>query len=284
MTARVVFAYSGAAEAWAAIVATAAARGAEIVTLTLDLGQGADLEDVRDAALAAGAARAHVLDVRQEFARDYVLPALHANALQNDPMALALAAQLVSRKLEEVAAIEGATPVAESVTVHNNLLGRQGATYTLTKAPADAPQSPAQVEIAFEGGVPVAINGVSMALAELIESLSIIAGHHGVGRIEPGSGTGDRGSGGTSMREPHTDPRSPTPDPPSCGEAPAAVVLIAAYAALAEACQPGPASGSVKINLLKGDHTVVGIRDRGPGTGSDQSPIPDPRSPRVVPS
>ena len=291
MTARVVFAYSGTAGAWRAIAATAAARGAEIVTLTIDLGQGTDVEDVRDAALAGGAVRAHVLDVREEFARDYVLPALHANALQRDPMALALAAQLASRKLEEVAAIEGAAPVAESVMMQHNLLGRQGAAYTLTKAPADAPQTPAQVELAFERGVPVAINGVSMALTELIESLSIIAGHHGVGRIEPGSGTGDRGSEETSMREPHTDPRSPTPDPPSCGEAPAAVVLIAAYTALAEACHPASASGTVRINLLKGAHTVVGIRGRGPGIGpdqspigSDQSPIPDPRSSRVVSS
>jgi argininosuccinate synthase len=244
MTARIVFAYSGAADAWAPIAAAAAARGAEIVTQTLDLGQGTDLEEARDAALAAGAVRAHVLDVREEFARDYVLPALHAGVLQHDPMAFALAAELVSRKLEEVAAIEGAAPAAEPVVLHNNLLGRQGAAYTLTKAPADAPPSPAHVEIGFEGGVPVVINGVPMALTELIESLSIIAAHHGVGRIERGSGIGDRGSG------------------PGVVEAPAGVVLAAAYAALAEAFHPGPASGSVCLMLLKGEHTVVAIGDQ----------------------
>lgn len=245
MTARIVFAYSGAADAWAPIAAAAAARGAEIVTLTLDLGQGTDLAEARDAALAAGAVRAHVLDVREEFARDYVLPALHAGVLQNDPMAVALAAQLVARKLEEVAAIEGAAPAAEPVMIHNNnLLGRQGAAYTLTKAPADAPPSPAHVEIGFEGGVPVVINGVPMALTELIESLSIIAAHHGVGRRERGSGIGYQGSG------------------PGVLEAPAGVVLAAAYAALAEACHPAPASGSVCLMLLKGEHTVVGIGDQ----------------------
>ena len=63
MTARIVFAWSGGADAWANIAATAKARAAEIVTLTLDLGQGADLEEVRDRALASGAIRAHVLDV-----------------------------------------------------------------------------------------------------------------------------------------------------------------------------------------------------------------------------
>ena len=48
--------------------------GAEVIAVTVDLGQGSELEAVRDRALAAGAVRAHVLDVREEFARDYVLP------------------------------------------------------------------------------------------------------------------------------------------------------------------------------------------------------------------
>ena len=52
--------------------------------MTLDLGQGRELEAVRDRALAAGAVRAHVLDVREEFARDFVLPALKADAAVDD--------------------------------------------------------------------------------------------------------------------------------------------------------------------------------------------------------
>ena len=51
---------------------------AEVVTLTLDLGQEQELEEVRERALARGAVRAHVLDVREEFARDFILPALQA--------------------------------------------------------------------------------------------------------------------------------------------------------------------------------------------------------------
>jgi argininosuccinate synthase len=228
MTARIVCAWSGGAEAWARIAAAAAARAAEIVTLTLDLGQGTDLEEVRDRALASGAVRAHVLDVREEFARDHVLPALHAHALQADPEGQQLAARLVARKLEEVAAIEGATPVMESIAIDGTLLGRHGAAYALTKASADAPSAPAHVEIAFEHGVPVAINGVSMALTELIEILTIIAGHHGVGRI-------------------------------GLVEAPAAVVLMTAYAALAGAFPPTDVTGVVRLTLLKGDHTVSGV-------------------------
>ena len=240
MTDRLVFAYSGASEAWAAIAQAASVHAADIVTLTLDLGQGAGLEDIRDRALAAGAVRAHVLDAREEFARDYVLPALQTNALQDDPMGLALAAQLVSRKLEEIAAIEKGTPVTDSVVVHDTLLGRRGAAYTLTKAPSGAPKTPAHVEIAFERGVPVAVNGVPMALTELIESLSIIAGHHGVGRIAI-NGT--------------------------CAEAPAAVVLVAAYTALASTRRSAAPTGAVRMRLLEGGHLVTHVD---PG-----SPIPD---------
>jgi argininosuccinate synthase len=54
----------------------------------------------------------------------------------------------------------------------------------LTKSPETAPDAAAYVEIAFERGVPVSINDVALPLLELIESLSVIAGQHGVGRVE----------------------------------------------------------------------------------------------------
>jgi argininosuccinate synthase len=54
----------------------------------------------------------------------------------------------------------------------------------LTKAPAECPDQAAYVEIAFERGVPTAINGVAMPLLDLIASLGTIAGAHGVGRID----------------------------------------------------------------------------------------------------
>src|SRR5205814_9035335 len=56
--------------------------------------------------------------------------------------------------------------------------------YTLTKSAAECPDEPAYVEIAFEGGVPSAINGVQMPLLDLIASLGTIAGAHGIGRID----------------------------------------------------------------------------------------------------
>ena len=83
---RIVLAYSGGLDTSVAIPWLAEKYGAEIVAVTMDLGQGKELEDVRDRALAAGAVRAHVLDVREEFARDYVLPALKADARLRGPL------------------------------------------------------------------------------------------------------------------------------------------------------------------------------------------------------
>jgi argininosuccinate synthase len=204
----------------------AAAHRAEIVTLTLDLGSGRDLEEIRDRALAAGAVRAHVIDAREEFVRDFVLPSLHAGAATggDDPTGAALIRALVERKLAETAAIEQARGVIDRFRTDESLWGRRGDRYVVTKDVHAAPDTPADVEIRFDRGIPVAVNGIPMAVTELIESVAIIAGHHGVGRLQS---DGD------------------------CVEAPAAVVLQAAYAALAAAV-PGDAMGSVRLKLFKG--------------------------------
>ena len=261
MKERIVLAYTGGLPISVAIPWLAEVYGAEVVTLTLDLGQGRDLEEIRDRALATGAVRAHVLDVREEFARDFVLPALHAGAQHDgrDSMAAALAWPLIAKKLLEIASIERATAMAHGCTgsdrtrmdasaralnpdirviaasradaprhsTHANLWGRAD---TVTKpqnpsprapAPTDPPGTPAHVEISFDRGVPVAINGVPMVLAELIDSLSIIAGRHGVGRIS------ETESEMAGVRVCHVS------------EAPAAVVLHAAHRALETAVLSG---------------------------------------------
>ena len=237
MKERIVCAYWGDAQSAASLASMTGSGDAEIITLTLDLGQGADLEEVRDRALAAGATRAHVLDVREEFARDYILPALRAgvhrpgqDASQDgnqDTQADALARPLVAKKLAEIAAIEQATVAADASGAHANLWGRVGRTYAWTKSPQDAPDMPAEVDIAFERGIPVSISGIPMGLTELIESLSLIAGHHGVGRLA---------------------------QPALCGEAPAVTVLHTAHTALEAR---GLATGSVRLKLLKGNCTVI---------------------------
>ena len=72
---RIVLAYSGGLDTSIAIAWLREKYDAEVIAVTLDLGQGRELTDVRERALAVGAVRAHVLDVRDEFAQDYILPA-----------------------------------------------------------------------------------------------------------------------------------------------------------------------------------------------------------------
>jgi argininosuccinate synthase len=113
---RIVLAYSGSLEGSAAIQWLAERHSAEVVAVTLDLGQGRELEAIRDRALALGAQRAHVLDTRDLFAQEFVVPALRADALHRGqvPMALALSRPLIAQKLVEIAGIERADAVAHT--------------------------------------------------------------------------------------------------------------------------------------------------------------------------
>jgi len=253
---RIVLAYSGGLDTSVAVTWLAEKYDAEIVTVTMDLGQGKELDDVRERALGVGAIRAHVIDVREEFARDYILPSLQAGAIYENkyPLATALGRPLIAKKLVELAEIEGASIIAHGCTgkgndqvridvsaralnpdirviaparewgmtrpdeiayakaknipiptsVENpystdaNLWGRSiecgvledpwteppEEIYTLTKSPIKSPDVPAYVEIEFEQGVPIKVNGVAMPLIELIKSLDTIAGTHGIGRID----------------------------------------------------------------------------------------------------
>jgi argininosuccinate synthase len=185
-----VLAYAPSAASIDALRLLAQKTRGEVVALTLDLGQGGEIAAAREAALAAGAARAHVLDARDEFARAYALPALAAPISPDGWSAVirSLARPLIAAKLHEIAVIEGATvaPHGDAHDVDATLLGRvvTNGAYALTKPIAAAPQEPAFVAIAFDGDVPSAINDVPMPLTELIESVATIAGQHGVGRMD----------------------------------------------------------------------------------------------------
>jgi argininosuccinate synthase len=113
MMKRIVLAYSGSLSTTVAIPWLTETYGAEIVTVTVDLGADQELGTVRDRALAAGAVRAHVLDVREEFAHDYVLRALKADAML---VGASLSRPLLARKLVEVADMEQADAVAHGCT------------------------------------------------------------------------------------------------------------------------------------------------------------------------
>lgn len=122
MPKRIVLAYSGGLDTSVAIPWLREKYGAEIIAVTLDLGQGRELNQIRERAMGTGALRCHVLDVREEFARDYILPALQADALYEEryPLATALSRPLIAKKLIEIAHMENATAIAHGCTGKGN--------------------------------------------------------------------------------------------------------------------------------------------------------------------
>ncbi|WP_197321471.1 argininosuccinate synthase [Saccharomonospora sp. NB11] len=123
MTERVVLAYSGGLDTSVAIGWIAEETGAEVVAVAVDLGQGGeDLETIRQRALDCGAVEAVVADARDEFAEQYCLPALQANALYMDryPLVSALSRPVIVKHLAEAAKYHGATTVAHGCTGKGN--------------------------------------------------------------------------------------------------------------------------------------------------------------------
>ncbi len=123
MTEKVVLAYSGGLDTSVAIGWIAEQTGAEVIALAVDVGQGGeDLETIRTRALACGAAAAEVVDVREEFAADYCMPALLANAryMERYPLVSALSRPLIVRHLARVALETGAGMVAHGCTGKGN--------------------------------------------------------------------------------------------------------------------------------------------------------------------
>src|SRR5689334_21925598 len=95
----IVLAYSGGVHTTAAIPWLRERHGVDVVTVTLDLGRGRELEAVRDRAIAAGAVRAHVIDARDAFAAQYIVPVLKADAIVGGewPLASVLARPIIAR-------------------------------------------------------------------------------------------------------------------------------------------------------------------------------------------
>lgn len=254
---RVVLAYSGGVDTSVCIPYLKNEWGVEeVITLAADLGQGEDLEAIKQKALKSGAVESLVADVKESFVRDYAFPAIKANALYENryPLATALARPLIAKVLVEVAEKYGADAVAHGCTgkgndqvrfdvaiaalnpnlkvlaparewgmsreetiaygerfgipspvkksspysIDRNLLGRSieagpledpwteppEEIYAMTKAIADTPNEPEYIEIGFESGIPVSLNGQNLSPVELIQQLNEKAGNHGIGRID----------------------------------------------------------------------------------------------------
>jgi argininosuccinate synthase len=123
VTERVVLAYSGGLDTSVAIPYLADQTGGEVIAVALDVGQGGENMDViRQRALDCGAAESVVVDARAEFAADFCLPALRANALYMDryPLVSALSRPLIVRHLVDAAKRYGGTIVSHGCTGKGN--------------------------------------------------------------------------------------------------------------------------------------------------------------------
>ena len=120
---KVVLAYSGGVDTTVCIPYLVKQWGVkEVITLAADLGQGDELEPIREKALVAGAKQSLVADLTDEFIRDYAFPAIQANALYENryPLSTALARPLIAKALVEAADRYGADAVAHGCTGKGN--------------------------------------------------------------------------------------------------------------------------------------------------------------------
>ncbi|MDQ1437040.1 MAG: argininosuccinate synthase [Acidimicrobiaceae bacterium] len=253
MAKRVVLAYSGGLDTSVAVRWLIEKQGVEVIALAADVGQGGDWDAVKERALAAGAADAVVVDCREEFARDFCVPALKANALYEGkyPLVSALSRPVIVKHLVEAARQFGADAVAHGCTgkgndqvrfevstralapdlevlapvrvwgmtredaieyaathdipitaskeklysIDDNLWGRAIECGEMEDPWAAPPQGvwsltvPTQSDerelvIAFDQGVPVAVDGKELGLVEIVEEVGAVVGSYGWGRID----------------------------------------------------------------------------------------------------
>ena len=109
---KVILAYSGGLDTSVAI--TWLNKDYDVIAVCMDVGEGNDLDFIHDKALKVGAIESHVIDVKDEFAEDYVLVALQGHTFyeQKYPLVSALSRPLISKKLVEIAHKTGATTIA----------------------------------------------------------------------------------------------------------------------------------------------------------------------------
>ncbi|HYZ71330.1 MAG TPA: argininosuccinate synthase [Thermoleophilaceae bacterium] len=261
---------------------------AEVVALTIDLGQpGEDFDVVRGKALDIGALDCLVVDARERFAHEYVLPAIKANALYGGgyPLFTALGRPLIAELAVEAARETGCDTIAHGCTgkgndqvrieasvaalapelrtiapvrswrmgreeevayarehgipvkggseappysIDDNLWGRSSEggpiedlsepprddVFQLVTRPEEAPDQPELVEVGFERGCPVSLNGERLALVELLERAGEIGARHGCGIVD------------------HVEDRIVGLKVRDLYEAPAAAILLSAHAEL----------------------------------------------------
>ena len=229
----------------------------EVICFAADLGQNEELHGLEGKAIASGASKLIVMDLREEFLVDYVFPTMQAGAVYEREYLLgtSIARPLIAKKLVEIAEAEGADAVSHGCTGKGNdqvrfeltimalnpklkviapwreweIRSREDAIqyaikcnipiqqtekdiysrdrnifhlshegglledpwnepakemFQLTVSPEDAPDEPVYVEIGFDKGNPVSLDGEALNALELFTRLNRIAGQHAVGRVD----------------------------------------------------------------------------------------------------
>jgi len=256
---KVVLAYSGGLDTSVIVRWLLETYGCEVICFAADVGQKEELDGLEAKAINTGASKIYIDDLQEEFARDFIFPALRANAIYEGTYLLgtSLARPLIAKRQVEIAALEGADAVCHGATGKGNDQVRFELTYmalnphiriisawkdpnwtfnsresmfdyaekhgiplpltkdkpyssdrnslhishegailedpwaeppedifVLTKSPESAPDKPTYVEIEFEQGNPVAIDGQRLSPAKLMDYINTVAGENGVGRID----------------------------------------------------------------------------------------------------
>lgn len=119
---KVVLAYSGGLDTSVMIKWLQEKYDAEVITVTVDVGQKEDFGEIENKALRLGAKNHYTIDAKEEFVKDYIFPAIMANALYEGkyPLSSALSRPLISKKLVEVALKENADAIAHGSTGKGN--------------------------------------------------------------------------------------------------------------------------------------------------------------------
>ncbi|MEA1927385.1 MAG: argininosuccinate synthase [Candidatus Auribacterota bacterium] len=231
--------------------------GCEVICFAADLGQGGELDGLEAKALASGASKLYIRDLREEFLTDFVFPTMQAGAVYEREYLLgtSFSRPLIARHMVQIAEEEGAEAIAHGCTGKGNdqvrfeltvmalnpklktiapwrhweIRSREDALayaakfnipvtqtekdiysrdrnifhlshegglledpwnepspdmFQLTVSPEEAPDQVEYVEIGFEEGNPISLNGDKLSPVELFISLNRIAGRHGIGRVD----------------------------------------------------------------------------------------------------
>jgi argininosuccinate synthase len=119
---KTVLAYSGGLDTSVAIKWLQEKYGVSVIAMAADVGEGKDLDFIQKKALKVGAEKAYIIDAKEEFVKNYIFPALKANALYEGiyPVSSSLSRPLISKLLVDIAEKEGADSVAHGCTGKGN--------------------------------------------------------------------------------------------------------------------------------------------------------------------